>query len=993
MAGCARSAKLCAALLVGLAAAPWCWAGPVPSEGASARAERALIEAKLAFEPNLGQAPPEVDFIARGLGYKLFLSPSSLRLNLGGARPPFEMTILGAEAQATPFADQPQARSSSYFIGNDRDRWVRGAPVYSRAGFHAVYPGIDVVYYTHAGLLEYDFQVEPRADPSLIEIGFGLDRATIDASGDLAVQTADGKMTQRRPVAYQLIGDKRVEVAATFEKRSGGAIGFRLEEYDRAAPLVIAPRVGLSTYLGGSADDRINGIRITADGDLWIVGTTSSVDFPLPPRGFPAELGGETDIFVTRLERSLDAQVDATWGITSTVFIGGSAGDRGVAVDFVEGDKIVILGDTDSADYPVTEGAWQTQPAGGTDSFLTILRESDFPFFPLRVEQRAPSNFEIDYSTRIGGVADDVTLDGFVGGFAEGPPCVGFVGLTDSDDFPTNGVSLQGGKSGGTDSFFNFFCMDASAPARYSQSYGTMLGGDGSELNTAVALASNGAFCLAVQTPTGDLQATGAQAASGGEDDIYITCQEPVRRNFGRAFVYRNLGSTYFGGVVDEALGGLAIIEGAAGGFGVIAGLTSESTDIPQPPGIAPLAEGTLDANPGFNSVVIVGLDSTLSQIRTQFWIGGRANERLGHISARGGCLALVGSTQSADLLLNGGFPQEQHAGLDDLLISKMCFDSELTPTMHYSGFFGSGAREFGVRVELGPAGNEIAAGLFSLSALGEARQGAGSFPTSAGAPQPGFGGGVRDGFIVEFFRPLLRPGAVAGAADFRARPIAPGQILSLFVASVGPAQPLGATFDELGRLPASVGPTRVLFDGVPAPMLFSALNQTSVIAPFFLEGRGEVSVEVEVSGVRSLPVILPVEPTAPAVFTLDQSGGGQGAILNQDFTVNGPTTPAAAGSVVQIFLTGGGQTVRPGVDGEIVAARQPFPELIAPVTVTIGGLVADILFKGAAPGLVHGVVQINARISAQHPPDPASPLGIQIGERTIQPGVTLAVQ
>ena len=175
--------------------------------------------------------------------------------------------------------------------------------------------------------------------------------------------------------------------------------------------------------------------------------------------------------------------------------------------------------------------------------------------------------------------------------------------------------------------------------------------------------------------------------------------------------------------------------------------------------------------------------------------------------------------------------------------------------------------------------------------------------------------------------------------------------------------------------------------------MLFTALNQASVIAPFFLEGRDGVEVEVEVNGVRSRAVWFDVEPTAPGVFTLDQSGQGQGAILNQDFSVNGSATPAAAGSVVQIFLTGGGQTIRPGVDGELVPTRQPFPTLLAQVEVTIGGLPAEVLFRGAAPGLVHGVVQINARISSEHPSDSVTPLEIRIGGRSIQPGVTLAVR
>ena len=100
---------------------------------------------------------------------------------------------------------------------------------------------------------------------------------------------------------------------------------------------------------------------------------------------------------------------------------------------------------------------------------------------------------------------------------------------------------------------------------------------------------------------------------------------------------------------------------------------------------------------------------------------------------------------------------------------------------------------------------------------------------------------------------------------------------------------------------------------------------------------------------------------TTPAIFALTGNGNGQGAILNQNLTVNGSANPAAKGSVIVIYATGEGQIVPVPATGAITSGVAPFPKPVANVSLTIGGQTATPVFVGEAPTLVSGVLQINA--------------------------------
>lgn len=231
----------------------------------------------------------------------------------------------------------------------------------------------------------------------------------------------------------------------------------------------------------------------------------------------------------------------------------------------------------------------------------------------------------------------------------------------------------------------------------------------------------------------------------------------------------------------------------------------------------------------------------------------------------------------------------------------------------------------------------------------------------------------------------------VVNAASWVAGPVAPGEIITLGGTNIGPTAPAGLRLTPAGLVDTTLADTRVLFDGIPAPLLYVSRTQINCVVPYGVAGRVTTRVQVEYQGVRSEPLELRVTHTAPGIFTVDSSGRGQGAILNENFSVNGPTNPAAKGTVVMIYATGEGQTDPPGRDGEVTGSLLRRP--IRDVLVTIGGAPAKVEWAGSAPGFVAGVLQVNVRVPENAPSGNAIPVILTIGEVSSPATVSLAVR
>jgi uncharacterized protein (TIGR03437 family) len=233
---------------------------------------------------------------------------------------------------------------------------------------------------------------------------------------------------------------------------------------------------------------------------------------------------------------------------------------------------------------------------------------------------------------------------------------------------------------------------------------------------------------------------------------------------------------------------------------------------------------------------------------------------------------------------------------------------------------------------------------------------------------------------------------AVANAASYTRGDVSPGEIVIVGGTMLGPPLLYTPELDENGKLSTSLAGTRVFFDGIPAPIVYATREQVSVIVPYSVDTLRRTSLQVEYLGVLSPAFDVGVTRAVPGIFTLDQSGVGQGAIVNEDGTINNPANPAAAGSVVSIYATGEGQTSPPGVDGELVSALDlRHPHL--PVRVSIGGHDADVLYAGSAAAQVSGLLQVNVRLPVSLLSGDSLPVVLSTLDSNSQSGVTIAVK
>jgi uncharacterized protein (TIGR03437 family) len=236
---------------------------------------------------------------------------------------------------------------------------------------------------------------------------------------------------------------------------------------------------------------------------------------------------------------------------------------------------------------------------------------------------------------------------------------------------------------------------------------------------------------------------------------------------------------------------------------------------------------------------------------------------------------------------------------------------------------------------------------------------------------------------------------AIQNAASTLPSSLSPGLNIVIFGSNMGPATLATLVVGSNGALATTVSGTQVTFDGVAAPIIFTSSNQVSVMVPYEIANRATTSLVVSYNGVSSAATQLRVVDAAPGIYTVNSSGSGQGAILNQNGTVNSAGNPEVAGNVIQIFATGEGQTSPGGSSGAITPGRLPTPTPTLPVTVTIGGVsvpASDILFAGEAPGAVSGVLQVNARVPAGAGTGPVAVV-IRVGGTASQSNVTVSLR
>jgi uncharacterized protein (TIGR03437 family) len=228
-------------------------------------------------------------------------------------------------------------------------------------------------------------------------------------------------------------------------------------------------------------------------------------------------------------------------------------------------------------------------------------------------------------------------------------------------------------------------------------------------------------------------------------------------------------------------------------------------------------------------------------------------------------------------------------------------------------------------------------------------------------------------------------------AAGYQGGGVSPGEIIVIFGSFPGPTKIASLELNSQGNVSTNLSGMEVSFDGIEAPMIYALAGQVSCVVPYEVAGKTSTMVQVSYEGQLSNSVAMPVAAAVPGIFTANASGSGQGAIINEDGTVNSATNPAALGSIVEVYATGEGQTNPAGVDGKPDSPPLPQP-VTQPVTATVGGVAASVKYAGGVSGLVAGVLQVNVQIPQGISTGSAIPIVLSIGGTTSQSNVTVAI-
>jgi uncharacterized protein (TIGR03437 family) len=226
----------------------------------------------------------------------------------------------------------------------------------------------------------------------------------------------------------------------------------------------------------------------------------------------------------------------------------------------------------------------------------------------------------------------------------------------------------------------------------------------------------------------------------------------------------------------------------------------------------------------------------------------------------------------------------------------------------------------------------------------------------------------------------------VWNAASGQPSAVSGGTIMTLRGAGIGPTE---STVPAGSPVAFSLAGYRVTFDGLPAPLLYAGRDQINVIAPWAITNRIATQITITRNSAPIAGISAPVAAATPEIFTASTVGTGAAAVRNQDGSVNSPLNPARVNSIVEIYGTGLGPLTPVGIDGAIAGPSYA----LSPVSVTIGGIPAEITYAGSAPSLVSGAFQVNCRIPQGVPPGAAVEVRVRAGAARSASGVTISVQ
>lgn len=639
----------------------------------------------MSFEQNQGQTSEEVQFLSRSLGYTLFLTHNEAVLsfwpstNQKSRNAVLKMKFLGANPNPSSTGLFEVPRKSNYFFGNDPRQWHTNIVNYAKVRYQDVYPGIDLVYHGNKNQLEFDFLLAPGAQPRNIQLRFaGADHVQIDPrSGDLVLVVGKQEVRLPKPGVYQpestadSMPDSQIQPAhrhfieARYVIGTHNRVSFDVARYDVTRPLVIDPAITYSTYLGGSSNDYGDAIATDASGNAYVVGYSSSTNFPTTTGAYQTQCGScggsNSNAFITKLDAT------GTTLIYST-YLGGSGTDYGNGITVDAAGDVYVVGQTTSKNFPVTSSAFQktcSNNCSGSDVFVSELD---------------PSGSSLVYSTYLGGEGSDqgnaIRLDSSGNAY--------ITGFTQSTNFPVTPGAFQTTCTcaGKADAF-----VTALNPIGSALVYSTYIGGSSTDVAYAIDLdSSNNAYITGYTESTNFPTTSGAfQIRPGALQTAFVT----KLNSTGTALIY----STYLGGhnsntTPCEACGTSIAVDSSGDAY--VSGLTAESN--------FPITRGAFQtkfrSSSNGHDAFITKFNSTGTALVYSTYLGGTRDDGAVGIAVDGsGNVWVKGNTESTDFPITTGAFQRRNAGSFDAFVTEL---NSTGSSLLYSTYLGGSGTEFG---------------------------------------------------------------------------------------------------------------------------------------------------------------------------------------------------------------------------------------------------------------------------------------------------------
>lgn len=423
------------------------------------------LSARIYFKPNLGQWSAPFDFKAQTGNTALFFTSNSIRVNIVDVEQKhwhdsiaslpempllpegtlinthaYEITFLGATTSAVTGFDK-QSFHYNFFLGNDESKWKSNVSAYTGVRYEQLYHGIDLVYFDNGSNLKYEFKVAPGADPSDIKIRYNGAETGLTKDGRIVIHTTVGDVLEEAPYCFQIINNKKVEVAGRLLKNRDVFTYDFPEGYNKDYELIIDPVVLYKSYTGSVVESTTAfGTAYDKQGRMLTMAQSIGIGWPATLGAFQQQTGSVFDTDMAFLLFSPDGST-----VEYATYLGGNSDDRPHSADFNKLHQLVMVGSSRSTNYPTTQSAVM-------DSQFTAATLPVFTVFSADGSQLVGSTyfgaFDFDFGQGVA-IADDTSFYAVGTTHGELP-----VPVPANAAQPALGGPMGGGGGGGTQNLF-----------------------------------------------------------------------------------------------------------------------------------------------------------------------------------------------------------------------------------------------------------------------------------------------------------------------------------------------------------------------------------------------------------------------------------------------------------------------------------------------------------------------------------------------------------